>query len=494
MKKQILISISFLISAMASQVLLAATIKVCPTGCAYTTITDGVAAASAGDTLAIGNGTYFEHDIVIDKPLKLSGQSQQKVVIDAQRNGRHFEITRDSISVSIENMRLLRGDATSGPTGVTTCSSSIGADGGSICSKGTSLYLNKLTFEDNKANDIGSGGAVYFYGVDINGKESRGLNIVNSEFFNNMTDRYGGAVFSFRSSNVSIKHSVFRSNSASEFGGAINVSSTDYFVSESNLYEKNLSGTRGGAVSTGNARLSKHSYISDTFSFNQANYGGAIYNAGNSGMSVRRSTFNGNKAAYGGAINNRWSPLLVQNSTFSSNYAEIRGAAIRSYYSTELFLNNSTFVANTSDTERVGNLIAGGVVYLVNSNNHVYRNEISNSLFFNNGANECSLFPFVTINGVNNLTDSSSCEQIGYTNMAAGYVGLPFSFGSATNVAPTLANNGGETSTHAITQFSNAVDAGAVGCVTPDNNTPITQDQRGKARIKYCDIGAYEFQ
>lgn len=43
---------------------------VCPT-CALSTVRDGVAAAGPGDTVIVEEGTYAEHDIVIDKPLRL---------------------------------------------------------------------------------------------------------------------------------------------------------------------------------------------------------------------------------------------------------------------------------------------------------------------------------------------------------------------------------------------------------------------------------------
>jgi len=49
-----------------------------------------------------------------------------------------------------------------------------------------------------------------------------------------------------------------------------------------------------------------------------------------------------------------------------------------------------------------------------------------------------------------------------------------------------LADNGGDTFTHALLDGSPAIDAGS------DTDCPAT-DQRGKPRIGICDIGAYEY-
>jgi len=49
---------------------MAATLTVCPSGCGYASIQAAINAALAGDTIAIGTGTYVEN-VVVDKPLTL---------------------------------------------------------------------------------------------------------------------------------------------------------------------------------------------------------------------------------------------------------------------------------------------------------------------------------------------------------------------------------------------------------------------------------------
>jgi len=58
------------------------TFTVCPTGCALTTIQAAVTAAVAGDTINVGEGTYNEFGIVIDKPLTITGAGLGKTVVN----------------------------------------------------------------------------------------------------------------------------------------------------------------------------------------------------------------------------------------------------------------------------------------------------------------------------------------------------------------------------------------------------------------------------
>jgi hypothetical protein len=72
----------------------AATLDVCPSGCAYSTIKDAVAAASAGDTIDVGPGTYHETGpILVSVPLTITGAGAASTIVDGgAANTRIFDL------------------------------------------------------------------------------------------------------------------------------------------------------------------------------------------------------------------------------------------------------------------------------------------------------------------------------------------------------------------------------------------------------------------
>jgi len=60
----------------------AATLDVCPSGCTYSTIKSAVTAATAGDTINVGAGTYNENSIQITKALTIKGAGVGQTIVD----------------------------------------------------------------------------------------------------------------------------------------------------------------------------------------------------------------------------------------------------------------------------------------------------------------------------------------------------------------------------------------------------------------------------
>ena len=58
----------------------AATLTVCPSGCAFTQIAPALAAANNGDTISIGVGTY-NGGLTVDKSVKLVGAGANRTTI-----------------------------------------------------------------------------------------------------------------------------------------------------------------------------------------------------------------------------------------------------------------------------------------------------------------------------------------------------------------------------------------------------------------------------
>ncbi|HET8756141.1 MAG TPA: choice-of-anchor Q domain-containing protein, partial [Solirubrobacteraceae bacterium] len=196
---------------------------------------------------------------------------------------------------------------------------------------------------------------------------------------------------------------------------------------------------------------------------NDADRGGGIVSSGT--LVVERSTlaFNG---ADGGQSDGRGGGLYVaagtaslENSTISSNSAEVDGGGI--YTQANLDLTNVTIADNFGgglDQEFAG----------------AQRTLATSVLLARNLGGNCGGTTIV-IESTNGLSDDGACEFDGSENQVVPDSRLDF-----------LADNGGETDTHALLFDSPAVDAGATPCVATD--------QRGIDRPQgdACDIGAVE--
>ncbi|SMO48117.1 nitrous oxide reductase family maturation protein NosD [Fodinibius sediminis] len=92
------LNIAALILWMVSQVQLvsARQLTVAPNG-PVSSVKEGIALASSGDTLVLKEGHYDEYDITVDKPLTIIGEGQ--VVIDGNRKGFVLVITADDVTV-----------------------------------------------------------------------------------------------------------------------------------------------------------------------------------------------------------------------------------------------------------------------------------------------------------------------------------------------------------------------------------------------------------
>ena len=286
------------------------------------------------------------------------------------------------------------------------------------------LTLNHLTVRYGKNIDDGNGGAIFNGGA---------LNIVNSKFTENR-GAYGGVIKNL-SGTVTITDSTFSGNVADDRAGVIDNDGTIFITNSTFIGNKSQ----------------------DESDFGN---GGVIYNSNTGTVIIEKSTFSGNSGWFGGAISN-FGIQEVTNSTFSGNYASIRGGAI--YDNNSLTISNCTFSENTS--EYGGAAIDISVNGTLNYSNTIIANGIIGELGF-----ECNSAGTIGTNS-SNLVEDGSCGAV--------YSGDP-------SLDP-LADNGGPTQTHALNEVSIAIDHGNFA------SCPIT-DQRGVERPQGggCDIGAYE--
>ncbi len=75
---------------------IAETVTICPS-CPIKSIKEGISTAQAYDTVLVKKGTYYEHDIVVDKPLTLKGENYP--IIDGQKKGEIIKITSDHVTI-----------------------------------------------------------------------------------------------------------------------------------------------------------------------------------------------------------------------------------------------------------------------------------------------------------------------------------------------------------------------------------------------------------
>ncbi len=241
------------------------------------------------------------------------------------------------------------------------------AAGGAIYNAGT---INELAadFDGNYTNneDTTYGGAIYNVGT---------IGSVEGNFTNNTaygTSGYGGAIYNGAGGTVeSITGSTFENNVASMEGGAIyndgsiGEISADFTGNSATLY--------GGAI----YNASEIESISGSFTSNTSDYGGAIYNTSEIGTISGDFTSN-SSTNYGGAIYNDSDAdiLSIEDAEFASNEAE-RGGAI---------FNAGTIwsISGTEFAENEANYINGGAIY--NGGDIV---QISGTTFSGNKATDC---------------------------------------------------------------------------------------------------------
>ena len=267
------------------------------------------------------------------------------------------------------------------------------------------------------------------------------------------------------------------------------------------ILTKGLSGFPGGAI----YGVGPVTVIGSTLSDNgSGGGGGAIYDHG--ALVVTNSSFLGNVATSdGGGIDSASGvvvtagyALTVSGSTFSANTATQLGGAISA--SNDTVIVNSTMTGNTGFAG--GGVWNGGSTSLEILDSTIAGNTATFTAAGGGIGNSLSK-PDVTV--TNTIVADNTPDNCGTNNLApvtdGGHNlenGTSCAFASnAVNAEPALgglANNGGPTSTRAITSSSPAFGKGdptVCAAAPPDGAGGV--DQRGDARkTATCDIGAFE--
>ncbi|MBL1127171.1 MAG: hypothetical protein HND44_01485 [Chloroflexi bacterium] len=256
-------------------------------------------------------------------------------------------------------------------------------------------------------------------------------------------------------------------------GGAYGISSGGQtLIEEAIIRDNRPSEGHGSGVRVWGPTTIRHTSI---FS-NTGLYGGGISVSGP--LTVTHSVIYNNvvEQAGGGIHLNGGAAVLIENSTISGNQSAASGGGIHLGASgATLDLRHVTITANQAG----GSNTAGGIGSANGTTIRLQQSIIAN----NTGDHQCSQFNGTWQSLGYNLASDGTCQLTGTGD-------LP----NSNPLLGPLADNGGDTLTHAIGPTSPALDAG-------DNATCLATDQRGRVRpydgdgdsTATCDIGAYEY-
>ena len=393
-------------------------------------------------------------------------------ILDAQGNGRVVMIS-DTHTVTLSHLTIQNGlvSGTENGGGVYNQSSTVSildsnitgneaSDGGGVFNDTGVLLLQNSTVSQNQANANGTserdgGGGLY--------NKDGHVTIDNSQISANTSDENGGGIFNRYF--ITVTNSIINNNSSGYV--AIPPTGVDTEAVEDILAPQNFSNAGGGVGSFGQWTYIQNSTIRDNSNVGQG--GGGIGHTYGGQLFIIDSTVSGNSANGGSGGGLYFSQdVTIQNSTFSGNSAENGGGIYQWFGGINIRVEFSTIASNTASLNgnNLGNW--GGI--------------LSNSILSGDG-NNCTLGNGY-LDGGFNIDSSSSCGLTTTTSM--------------THTNPMLlplADNGGDTETHALDGMSpalNVIASGVNGC-----GTAFTTDQRGEVRpyaTGKCDVGAYEAQ
>ena len=397
--------------------------------------------------------------------------------------------------------------------------SAIGGSGGGIHNNG-----GQLTIQNNSAvnlnNSASVGGGIYNHDgatttisgsmVEGNTATNDGAGIYNtsdstllvnmaSSINGNTATGNGGGIYN-DDGEITINYSHINQNEATHGGGIYNVATM--LVNGSNL-EENSAQRGGGIVNNGGMlTIAEGQIVNNTASFLNISYGGGIFHFGGGNLTISDTAIHQNEAlgGYGGglAIDDEDTTTTITRSSITHNEGNFGGGGIWAHAAVTLanvtISHNSTTNGNgsgiyidfpngdiTATNVTIANNMPGIDLYKMG------QLTLQNSIIFNLEQPNCQgSVDFPVINSLgNNLADDgdgNSCWAPTATDIITTGILLD-----------PLADNGGNTLTHALQEDSPAIGHGnpAACAATPVDGV----DQRGMPRpAASCDSGAFQTQ
>ncbi|MFK5894368.1 MAG: hypothetical protein QM504_14190 [Pseudomonadota bacterium] len=218
-------------------------VGVADSGCAYTSITEAIAAASDGDTIYISPGNYIENPGLIDKSLTLTPSTEYC-------NTEEQLASSDTVIVDGANLFRTKG-------GLFEINNS------------SSVLFKYMTLKDAQANN---GGIIHI-------TDNSTLQLVDVYLHGGMASQSGGGIYSNSGSDV-IMHGTTQitSNTASIDAGGVYIREANLDMNELSTIgggNGNTAGVSGGGlyIESSTVTMSANASIND----NQAQYGGGVH-------------------------------------------------------------------------------------------------------------------------------------------------------------------------------------------------------------------------
>lgn len=280
------------------------------------TIKNATDTVTPDGTVVIANGHYSgekNYNVTLNKNMAITGQSRDDVVLDAQKQGQIFTISKN-ILVSMSDLTLINGKYEA--QNESSC-------GGGVLNNG-GLELKNCLFKDNRADN---GQAIFNNGHCI---------IIECKFQNNTNQEFTDVIMNEG------RLDVFRCDLSGYIftNGSCNIQKS--YLTGSNGWSgiRNWYGTLNvkNSIFTGN---------------NKGNSG--IVNARSGSCVIEDCIFKDNKeTGYGGSVLNHASSCMVKNSVFINN-KQITGGAI----SNQVISNEERCNCTVMDCDFTGNTATG---------------------------------------------------------------------------------------------------------------------------------------
>ncbi len=316
---------------------------------------DGTLRAEIADTPAGGEVTFsaavllvtLDSELIIDKELTITGSPIVNTIIDADGNGRAFNITAGPVTFT--NLNIINGDA---------------EDGGGIFVAGADLSLEGCAITDNIASgSSGSGGGIF---VDAGAT----LTATDTDISGNQANRAGGEIednsgagLAITLDNVTLDNNnagVAPATASPGNGGGLHITGAGDAMIIGGTVNDNVAAAEGGGLWNGSGMMTIDASEIDgnSASGDAADQGGGgVYNLSGTveiinGVVISNNDADGASGSGGGILNDVGGMLTINEATITGNTSNRAGGGIEdvSGAATTIIINGATLSNNETFT------------------------------------------------------------------------------------------------------------------------------------------------